>query len=98
VTGDEIPAGAVRAAAEVYEDASAPGVLRTREEIARFFVGLEMVEPGLVEVSAWRPPPLDHRRRPALFYAGVGRKPESGRDPLHIGAPGACCVTEIGRR
>jgi len=84
VTRDEIPAGAARAAAEVYEDASAPGVPRTREEIARFFAGLEMVEPVLVEVSAWRPPPLDQRPRPALFYAGVGRKPEPGpRSPAY---------------
>ena len=76
VTGDEIPPESVRAAAEAYEGASAPGVARSREEIARFFTGLDLVEPGLVEVSAWRPPPLDHRPRPALFYAGIGRKPE----------------------
>ena len=75
VTGDEMPAESARAAAEVYQGASAPGVARSREEIARFFTGLDLVEPGLVEVSAWRPPPLDHRPRPAVLYAGIGRKP-----------------------
>src|ERR1700761_5051364 len=28
---------------------------RTRDEVARFFAGLELVEPGLVQVDAWRP-------------------------------------------
>lgn len=81
-TGDEIPAESVRAVAEVYEGASAPGVARSREEIARFFSGLDLVEPGLVAVSDWRPPPLDHRPRRTLFYAGIGRKPVPSRHPL----------------
>ncbi len=81
VTGDEMPAESARAAAEVYQGASAPGVARSREEIARFFTGLELVEPGLVEVSAWRPPPLDHRPRPAVLYAGIGRKTMPARQP-----------------
>ncbi len=88
VTGDDILAEAVRTAAKVYEGASAPGVARSREEIARFFTGLDLAEPGLVEVSAWRPPPLDHRPRPALFYAGIGRKPVPScqAPPNHIRA------------
>lgn len=51
---------------------------RTPEEIARFFTGLELVEPGLVPVPEWRP---DHDTMPAdddpvlqLAMAGVGRK------------------------
>jgi len=75
VTGDALPAEAARAAAEVYQDASAPGVARSHEEIARFFTGLKMAEPGLVEVSAWRPRLPSRRPGPALFYAGIGRKP-----------------------
>ena len=82
VTSDGIPPESARAAAEVYAGASAPGVARSREDIARFFTGLDLVEPELVEVSAWRAPPLDRRPRPALFYAGVGRKPAPIRQPL----------------
>jgi hypothetical protein len=33
--------------------------LRTRDETARFFTGLELVEPGLVQVYQWRPDPDD---------------------------------------
>jgi O-methyltransferase involved in polyketide biosynthesis len=52
--------------------------LRGKDQIARFFDGLEMVEPGLVQLHRWRPDPGDadsvlHYDVPA--YAGVGRKP-----------------------
>jgi hypothetical protein len=52
--------------------------LRSTDQVARFFDGLEMVEPGLVQLHRWRPDPADaesvlHYDVPA--YAGVGRKP-----------------------
>ena len=50
--------------------------LRTHAEILRFFDGLELVEPGLVELPRWRPGPGVNPagdKVPAL--AGVGRKP-----------------------
>jgi S-adenosyl methyltransferase len=53
-------------------------VMRTRPEVARFFEGVEMVEPGLVLVDDWRPDPGETPVRPgwvARFYGGVGRKP-----------------------
>ncbi len=74
VTGDDTPAYMARQAAEVYRNASAPGMARTREQIARFFDGLDMVAPGLVDPAAWRRPRLERKPRPVLFYAGAGRK------------------------
>ena len=55
VTADEIPADAARQAADVYKNASAPGVARTKQDIARFFDGLDMVEPGLADVCTGGP-------------------------------------------
>jgi hypothetical protein len=50
--------------------------LRSPEQIARFFDGLELVEPGVVSTSRWRP---ESSRWGAAVeishYAGVGRKP-----------------------
>ncbi len=52
---------------------------RSHSEIARFFEGLEMVEPGLVWLPQWRPEPTDpqdfvsHPPESAAL-AGVGRK------------------------
>ena len=54
VTGDEIPTGATRQAAAIYEGASAPCVARAKPDIGRFFDGLDMLDPGLTEVCAWR--------------------------------------------
>ena len=78
VTADHIPPGAARQAREAYADASAPGVPRTRGEVLEFFGGLEMVRPGLVNVSAWRPRDRRPSADPALFYAGIGRKTMPG--------------------
>jgi hypothetical protein len=77
VTGDDIPQSAQRQAASVYTHASAPGTARTHAQVARFFDGLTMLDPGLVNVTDWRPV-LEHRkRRPVLFYGGIGRKPST---------------------
>jgi hypothetical protein len=75
VTGDHIPDDARRRAGEIYENASAPGVARSHAQVARFFNGLTMLAPGLVSVNDWRPALERRKRQPALFYAGVGRKP-----------------------
>ncbi|MFH9491807.1 SAM-dependent methyltransferase [Streptomyces halstedii] len=52
--------------------------LRSREDIARFFGGFDVLEPGLVRPDLWRPE-LDEepgtRLDPSVaFYAGVARK------------------------
>jgi hypothetical protein len=49
---------------------------RTAEEFGRFFVGLELLEPGVVSIADWRPG-AEPRLTPAeaATYAGVGRKP-----------------------
>jgi S-adenosyl methyltransferase len=79
VTDDHIPAGAALQARQVYQGASAPGAPRTWGHIARFFGGLDLVSPGLVSVSAWRPGRIGAPPGPPLFYAGIGRKSAPGR-------------------
>jgi hypothetical protein len=60
---------------KVYAETSSGGVTpRPKAEIERFFSGLEMAAPGLVNISAWRPQPGEPATR-TLFYGGVGRKP-----------------------
>ena len=49
---------------------------RSQAEVAAFFSGLDLVDPGVVPVLAWRPDdgaPEDPRT--AFIYAAVGRKP-----------------------
>jgi len=50
--------------------------LHSREQIAGYFAGLELVKPGLTEARHWRPPrpQADDGPRPADLLSGVGRK------------------------
>ncbi len=69
--GDE----AFNEAQRAYNESGAvPYKLRSPEQIARFFEGLELVEPGVVRCNRWRPDPSD----PSVdveAYGGVGRRP-----------------------
>ena len=47
---------------------------RDREAVARFFDGLDLVEPGLVQASKWRPATQADADRPAALWAGVALK------------------------
>jgi O-methyltransferase involved in polyketide biosynthesis len=53
------------------------GRFRTWAELAEFFEGLEMVEPGLVYANDWRPDSKTPRNSPVqtLYATGIGRKP-----------------------
>jgi len=50
-------------------------VARSHAEITRFFDGLELVDPGLVQLHRWRPGPGVDTTRPLAAYGGVARKP-----------------------
>ena len=64
-------------AQETYNRSGAvPYHLRSPEQIAGFFEGLELVEPGLVSVPRWRPDPADGDLPEELdAFGAVGRKP-----------------------
>ncbi|SEU46368.1 SAM-dependent methyltransferase [Nonomuraea wenchangensis] len=53
-TGEKHDRQNAAAIGQVYESAM-PYQMRTRAEIERFFTGLDLVEPGLVPVTDWRP-------------------------------------------
>jgi hypothetical protein len=66
-----------RANEQVLKKSLGRGQVRSREQIARFFDGLDLVEPGLVYLPEWRPD--EPVRRPLdpgsmLMLGGVGRK------------------------
>jgi S-adenosyl methyltransferase len=48
---------------------------RTREEVSRFFDGLDLVPPGIITTPKWRPDPGTEPPGPDPAYAGVARKP-----------------------
>ena len=58
------------------EQAAVPVAARTHAKVCRFFAGLDLVEPGVVQVHRWRAGAGDPGNGHDLaIYAGVGRKP-----------------------
>ncbi|MFG3550776.1 SAM-dependent methyltransferase [Streptomyces sp. NPDC047725] len=57
------------------ESGAAPYVLRTVDEIASFFDGLELVDPGVVSVPLWRPDTLSPAPEAIAEHGGLARKP-----------------------
>lgn len=61
------------AASDAYNASGAvPYYVRAVDEIAGFFDGLELVEPGVVQVTQWRP---EAAGSVVDAYGAVGRKP-----------------------
>ncbi|MDV9170510.1 SAM-dependent methyltransferase [Streptomyces sp. W16] len=73
--GIPLPPERAEGAVDVYKDIRNPLIMRSREEIARFFEGYDMVEPGLVPMPDWRPDTAPEDEDPFSFsgFAGVGR-------------------------
>jgi hypothetical protein len=72
---DESPEA--RANSAVLRRSLGRGQVRSREEITRFFDGLDLVQPGLVFLPWWRPDTLPNEADPGstLMLCGVARKP-----------------------
>jgi hypothetical protein len=69
------------------ESANPPYAMRSPEEIAGYFDDLELVEPGLVDVTRWRPDPSPSGPpHPLDNLIGVARKPADGPSPSHLTA------------
>lgn len=67
----------------IYEEAGTPVKVRSRDEVARFFTGLDLLEPGIAVGHRWRPAPateeLSEAEAPTdaevSLWTGVGIKP-----------------------
>jgi hypothetical protein len=68
--------GPVSEAQRRYNDAAAvPYHLRRPDELASFFDGLDLIEPGVVPCPQWKPDAPDHAApEAAAAYCGVARK------------------------
>jgi hypothetical protein len=66
---------AMAVAAAAAEQSGVTLVPRSQAETEAFFTGLDLVEPGVVPVLAWRPEEPPNEPRSAYYWAGIGRKP-----------------------
>ncbi|WP_405887880.1 SAM-dependent methyltransferase [Streptomyces longwoodensis] len=74
--GIPLPPERAEGAVDVYKDIRNPLIMRSRDDIARFFEGYDMVEPGLVPMPRWRPETAPEDEDPFAFsgFAGVGTR------------------------
>ncbi|WP_314173108.1 SAM-dependent methyltransferase [Streptomyces winkii] len=72
--GTDVSAARQAAHEEYNSSGAVPYHLRSPEQLGRFFDGLELLEPGLVPVTQWRPDHTPFPVTPVTTYGGVGRK------------------------
>lgn len=72
----EVHAEAIEESVRYYNASGAPPIkTRSRAELTRFFDGLELIDPGVVSCSMWRPEPVDVGQHiDVTQYCGVARK------------------------
>ncbi|MEV4108971.1 SAM-dependent methyltransferase [Nonomuraea sp. NPDC049695] len=76
VTRDGHSADSVAQIEAVYAATPTPIYFREHAEVARFFDGFDLVDPGLVTIDTWHPDPDDPAPAATRWlYGGVGRKP-----------------------
>jgi hypothetical protein len=74
LTADIYPEVADFAAALNERQLDAPLVLRDHAQVSGFFEGLDLVEPGVVQISKWRPQTELESKAAAGLWGGVARK------------------------
>jgi hypothetical protein len=78
LTADIYPELADFAKALNERQLDAPMVLRDHAQISSFFDGLELVEPGVVQLSKWHPQTEVESAAAAALWGGVARKAAAG--------------------
>src|SRR5260370_948489 len=73
-TADFSPEEAADSIGRYNDQVAVSATLRNREDTVRFFDGLDLVEPGVVATSKWRPDTEQEAASPSTLWAGVGRK------------------------
>ena len=67
----EVMAGVIGSANRRSQQQYTP---RSREQVMRFFDGMDLVDPGLVRLEEWRPAPDTDTEGRSSLWCGVGRK------------------------
>ena len=60
---------------QLYRRTATPMTMRTRAEVTALFAGLELIPPGVVDMTRWQPDPDTDQSIRLAGYAGVGLKP-----------------------
>jgi hypothetical protein len=70
----DVEAESAQATAGLNARLAEPVTFRPRDQVARFVDGLELLEPGVVSYSQWRPGPDAGTPQPVPAWCAVARK------------------------
>lgn len=76
LTADQYPERAEFARVVNQQQIDSGVWLRDRARVTSFFDGLDLVEPGVVQLSKWRPDMEEESQAPVPLWGGLARKPE----------------------
>jgi O-methyltransferase involved in polyketide biosynthesis len=74
LASDIEPEVMARFVAALAENGVPRSALRSREQVAALFAGLDLIEPGVVPVSRWRPDTDAEASAVTTLWGGVARK------------------------
>ena len=74
VASDIDPEAAAEVARRLNRVVAQQGTYRSHSEVARFFDGLELIEPGVTAIQHWRPANDVEAASPTAMWGGVARK------------------------
>jgi hypothetical protein len=78
-TAEIRPEESAAAAAQWNETATPPITLRSKAALESWFDGLDLLEPGVVTCTKWRPVPGDPTAGTDVYqFCGLARKPQAG--------------------
>jgi hypothetical protein len=93
---DIAPEASAEMARRYNEMSSAPITPRNREQVGRFFDGLDLLPPGLVPISRWGlAGHIDATVGGLVGYCGIARKPPPGPCPRHQDSVSASSETAV---
>ncbi len=95
VASDESDDQVLDEVTSIYKETAAPAAPRSAADIGEFFTGLDLIEPGLVDVTQWR---SDMPEKPSKIrlLAGVGHKPRDLTETRHQPRGSAPCRRAAG--
>jgi len=96
----DIRAGEAAEMSRQYNQRSAsPITVRTKEQITRFFHGMDIWPPGVVPVSQWWPtPPETIPGTDVAGYSAIGSRPARGNTPSAQSTPTTSDTNQPGQR
>jgi hypothetical protein len=72
-SADQASPDEIKTISEIYDKAGTPIYLRTRDEVTAFFGGLQLTEPGVTDINAWKN--LAYRKARTIGYGGAAVNP-----------------------